>query len=49
LIEGLSLLVVIAMAVIAAIANFRIPENRIPMQWRFDGRPAWFAPRVGRI
>lgn len=36
----------VAMAVIAAIASFRIPESRIPMQWGFDGRPTWFAPRL---
>lgn len=37
------------MAVIAAIANIRIPANRIPMQWGFNGKPTWFAPRAAGL
>lgn len=41
--------VLIAMAAVAAIANLRIPAGRIPMQWGFDGKPTWFAPRMAGL
>ncbi|MCC6924719.1 MAG: hypothetical protein IT549_02705 [Novosphingobium sp.] len=36
----------VALAAISFRANRRLPaSDRLPMQWGFDGRPTWNAPR----
>ena len=48
--EALSLVVFVAALIAIAAASLyfgqRIRIQEIPMQWGFDGRPIWYAPRI---